>query len=195
MRKSGFLFRAKKGFTLVEVIAVLAIMAIATAIVLPNVRGLITQTEFRQYEGYCITANTYTTNYVNLLNLGETKIPYEERGEHKDYFIDSSSGLTGALNTYSLEDDFQYFVLSYNSSKTTDPSPDIKTLISAGTLAAKDVMIVNISVKTDSKTFEKTYTLVGFWYYKYTKGEIVCTYKHSGNQSGMGFYRLDKDVK
>ena len=49
MRKLSLCTKAKKGFTLIELIAVMAIMAIATAMVLPNIRGMISKTEESKY--------------------------------------------------------------------------------------------------------------------------------------------------
>ena len=67
MKKLRFLLRLKKGFTLVELIAVMAIMAIATSIVLPNIRGMISKKEESQYRNFCDEAVTYVKSYTSLL--------------------------------------------------------------------------------------------------------------------------------
>lgn len=192
MKKCRFFLKVKKGFTLVELIAVMAIMAIATALVLPNLRGLISETEFREVENYCITANTYTRNYVNLLNTLEKEVPYfDEEGELQYYDISTPSGLSGALNQYRMDQEYQYYVLAFNASQSVDPTESIKTLYSQGKLKKDaDTMIVNI--KYNNKKFR--YTLNGFWYYKADKSAIVCSYRSTGGQSGKGFKRLDKDI-
>ncbi|HCU55790.1 MAG TPA: hypothetical protein DIC18_00465 [Clostridiales bacterium] len=189
MKKCTAFWKIKKGFTLVELIVVMSIMAITTAIVLPNLRGMITQTEFRKVEGYCITANTNVRNYVFQLNLGEEKVPYTYKGDNFYYTISSNSGLTGALNEYNLETSFQYYVLEFNPSLTTNPSNKIQSLIKGGNLSSKDTMVVCIT-----RSSANYYALKGFWYYDYDKQRVVCTYKSSGNQSGMGFYALNKDI-
>ena len=191
MRKLRLLAKCKRGFTLVELLAVMAIMTIATAMILPNIRGMASKAEYRQYSSYCMTANTNVRNYVNLLNLGEETVTYEKDNKYYTYIIKNNiSGLRNALNYYNMSTAYQYYVMPFDSSLSTNPSATIKDLISAGTLQSKDVMVVCITRKVDSKTKMEIYSLKGFWYYLYEKEAVVCSYKTAGGVTYEDFHKL-----
>ena len=192
MRKS---LRSRKAFTLVELIAIMVIMAIATALVLPNIRGMISNKEKNIYDGYCVTATTYVKNYVNLLTVGEERVPYVQNDKTFYYSISSStSQLTKALNEYNLDKaSYQYYVLPY-STASTDPTSTIQTAFSNDTsMKHIDVMLVCIVVTDSDNSKVKNYELRGFWYYKYEAGAVVYTYKVSSKSGQTGYVSLAKD--
>ena len=196
MRRMPLFAKFKKGFTLIELIAVMAIMVIATAIVLPNIRGIVSKTEESKYKAYCVEAATYVRSHTNLLGLGEDKIAYEDKksGDIKYYTITTPDGLASALNEYNLESAYQYYVLAFESSSATkDPTSTVKDLITKNKLEKKDVMITVITTKESGRV--PTYTLQGFWYYSYEKEQIVLYYYAPSKQYGTGYRKLTKDGK
>ena len=194
MRKS---LQSRKAFTLVELIAIMAIMAIATALVLPNIRGMISNKEKSIYDGYCVTATTYTKNYVNLLKIGEERVPYVQNDKTFYYTIkDSSAQLTKAMNEYNLDKAaYQYYVLSYDAtSATNDPTATIQEVFANDSSMKKiDVMIVCIIASDSTNSKVKTYELRGFWYYKYEASAVVYTYKVWKKSGQMGYTSLKKE--
>ena len=193
MSKIEILAKAKRGFTLIELLAVMAIMVIATSMVLPNIRGIIDKTEFRKTESYCMQAHSFVRNYVNMMNLGEEKVYYEEDGEPKTYSITTPDGLKGALNEYSLNDAvFQYYVLSFKASTGSNPSTTISDSISGNNIPNKDTMVVLIRVTYDDeqKKTNPFYTLKGLWYYSSDRKTVVCSFKSSSQVAYEGFKSL-----
>ena len=186
----------KKGFTLIEMIAVMAIMAIATAIVMPNIRGMITRTEATKFKSLCVEAVPYVRSHTNLLTLGENRIPYENKktGKTETYDITDPLQLSSALNEYNLESTYQYYVLAFeDTSATKNPTNSIQELITKNKIEKKDVMITVITKKDSGRV--PMYTLQGFWYYNYEKEQIVFYYYVPSKQSGTGFRKLTKDGK
>ncbi len=187
--------RIKKGFTLIELIAVMAIMAIATAIVLPNISGMISKKEESQYRNFCGEAISYVKSYTNLLTLGEEYVPYEKEGKTLQYNIKTPSGLTSALNEYNLESNYQYYVLAFEESSTTsNPTTTIKNLFSKNKLQRNDVMITVVLTQDTGGRVPK-YVLQGFWYYSYSAEAIVYTYYVPGGRRAMGFSKLTSKGK
>ena len=196
MRSLSFFGKSKKGFTLVELLAVMVIMAIATAIVLPNIRGMISKTEEATYKSLCVEATSYVRSYCNMLTLGEETVPYEKNGETKTYTITSPSGLTNALNEYNLEVKYQFYVLAFESSSATaNPTSSLAELFSNGKLSKKDVMITVISTSQGKNDRVATYTVCGFWYYDYTKEAIVYSYYAPSKRGNTGFKKLTSSGK
>ena len=195
MRKLRTFLHIKKGFTLIELIAVMAIMAIATAIVLPNISGMISKKEESQYRNFCGEAISYVKSYTNLLTLGEEYVPYEKEGKTLQYNIKTPSGLTSALNEYNLESNYQYYVLAFEESSTTsNPTTTIKNLFSKNKLQRNDVMITVILTQDTGGRVPK-YVLQGFWYYSYSAEAIVYTYYVPGGRRAMGFSKLTSKGK
>ncbi len=180
-----------------ELLAVMVIMAIATAIVLPNIRGMISKTEESTYQSFCVEAVSYTRSYCNMLTLGEETVPYEKDGKTNTYNITTPSGLTSALNEYNLASStYQYHVLSFDSSSaTTNPTNTIKELLSKNKLAKKDVMITVITATQGKNDRVAKYTLCGFWYYDYTKEAIVYSYYAPSKRSAAKFQKLNSSGK
>lgn len=195
MKKLRTFLRTKKGFTLIELIAVMAIMAIATAIVLPNISGMISKKEESQYRSFCEEAISYVKSNTALLTLGEEYVPYEKDGKTLQYNITTPSGLTSALNEYNLESNYQYYVLAFESSSTTtNPTSTIKNLFSKNKLKKNDVMITVVLTQDTGGRVLK-YVLQGFWYYSYAKEQIVYTYYVPGGRRAMGFSKLTSSGK
>ena len=203
MNKMGRFFKGKKGFTLIELITVMAIMAIAAALVLPNVQGMIKKTEESKIKSFCVEATSNLKNYTNLLILGEEKIPYEDKEGKLTYYTikDNPRGLQDALNAYNINEAFQYYVLPFAASSATDnPSSAVGSALNNKNsgLVARDVMITCIVPVTDSTNKKTTrYELKGFWYYSYENKKIVYHYysPNPSNNSGVGFAKLTKDGK
>lgn len=190
MRRISIAARCKKAFTLVELIAVMAIMAIAAAIVMPNISGMISRTEASKYKNYCVEATSYVRSYTNLLTLGEYKYPYEENGTTKYYDITSPSGLTSALNEYNFDPAYDYYVLPFEAASAKKDQDSISTLLEG---VSKDVMVTVITTSASGRTSK--YTLQGFWYYSYKKDVIVYHYYAPGKICGMGYRKLTSDGK
>lgn len=201
MRSIFFGAKSKKGFTLVELIAVMAIMAIAASILVPNLSGVISRAEESKYKSYCAEATSYVRGHTNLLTLGETKIPYEVNGSWKDekgnpyeYDISTPNGLRSVLNEYNLESNYQFHVLAFeDTSATTNPTSKVKDLIKKNTLAKKDVMITVITTSSNGRV--PKYTLQGFWYYSYAQESIVYSYYSPKKWGGMGYQKLTSEGK
>lgn len=190
----SFALKCKKAFTLVEMIAVMVVMAIAASIVLPNITGMISRAEESKFKSYCTEATSYVRGYTNLLTLGENSYPYEYNGKIFYYNISSPNGLRSALNEYNLESNYQFHVLAFeDASATGNPTTKVKELISKKTLAQKDVMITVITTSSGGRV--PKYTLQGFWYYSYNKEAIVYYYYAPSKQGGSGFAKLTKDGK
>lgn len=197
-------FKSKKGFTLVELIAVMALIAIATAIVLPNISGMISKKKESTYKSFCMEATSYVRGYTNMLTQGEETVPYEDKnGATKYYTITTGDdftvapdGLTNALNEYNLESSYQYYVLPYqDSSASYDPSVTVRDLLSKNKLLKnkKDVMIVVINAKEGGRV--PLYTLKGFWYFAYDQDAIVYSYYVPSKRSKVGFQKLTSSGK
>ena len=203
MNKMGKCFKNKKGFTLVELIAVMAIMAIATALILPNIQGMIDRTEESKIKNYCVEAASTLKGYTNLLLIGETSVPYEDKnGRPQSYTIkDNVSGLQGALNEYNMNHSYQYYVLPYvtsddKSSATTDPTSTVKSAIINKIIADMDTMVTVIEKTTSTtNTRYEIYNTVGFWYYSKSKSAVVYSYYVPTKRCGEGFTKLTKDGK
>ena len=197
MKKARFGAKSRRGFTLIELIAVMAIMAIAAAMVMPNIKGMISKSEQSTYKNYCAEAATYVTNFTNSLTLGEEKFLYEtDDGTVDTYNITTQAGLTSALNEYNSESEFQYYVLEFQeASATTDPTTSINSLFSSKMIQRMDTM-VTVIVKEDSGGRVPKYELRGFWYMQYdkdsNKGSIVYTYYALNRVSVVGFKKLNK---
>jgi len=171
MSKMKILSKCRKGFTLVELIAVMAMMAIAAAIAVPNMRGMISNLEQRTYQSYCMLATSYTRGYVSNLNLGIDQVYYVTKDKRDDYYtITDAAEFTSAMNEYNTETAFSYYVMPFAKSFTSDPSATVTAEITGGKLPKKDVVIV--CIKKDSVK----YSLKGMWYYSYEKKQIVATY-------------------
>lgn len=183
---------------MIELIAVMAIMAIATAMVLPNIRGMISKTEESKYQNYCISACSYVKSYVNLLILGETSVGYEvSNGKFSSYDITSPDGMRSALNEYNLDkESFQYHVLSFAaSSAKSNPSTTITELIEGKTLSAMDVIVVCIVPINSSNTRVQQYRLEGVWFYSYEKESVVYSYYAPSKIGTSGYQKLTKNGK
>lgn len=203
MKKMGRFFRDKKGFTLVELLAVMAIMAIATALILPNIQGMIDKTEESKIKNYCVEATTNLQGYMGMLLIGNDKVPYQDKKGDMQYYTikDNVQGLQNALNEYNLNGAYQYYVLPYvtssdTSSAKSDPSSTVKSEIINKKLAAKDTMVTCVE-KTTSVTNTRTeiYKIVGFWFYSYAQNKVVYTYYVPTKRCGQGFTKLTSDGK
>ena len=172
----------------------MVIMAIAAAIVLPNIRGMISNTQESLYKSYCTEASTYVKGYTNLLTLGEEYVPYEKNGMMLKYYIkDNPSGLTAALNEYNLNSNYQYYVLPFDkSSAGADPTTAVRNAISGKTLLAKDV-IVTVIMPRDVGGRVPKYVLLGFWYFNYSANNVVYTYDIAGKTYQTGYKKLTTD--
>lgn len=203
MNKMGKVFKNKRGFTLIELIAVMAIMAIATALVLPNIRGMIDHTEESKIKNYCIEANTNLKNYTNMLLIGTEKVLYEDsKGNAKYYTIKNNpDGLRDALNEYNMNQAYQYYVMPFvtatdNSSAKTDPSATVSAAITAKKIDKKDTMVTLLEKTTSStNTRIEIYKVVGFWFYSYDQDKVVYTYYVPTKRSSQGFAKLTSDGK
>ena len=191
MSKAGIFAKAKKGFTLIELVAVMAIMAIAAAIVLPNIRGMISKTEESKYNSLCVSAAAEIQYYTNMLSLGEEYYPVEEAdGTIQNYKMTTPGGLTVALNAYNNEPAFYYYALAFEEASTkNNPTNSIKSLINKNSLPKKDIVVVVITI-SGSK-----YSMRGVWYYSYEKETIVYSYYAPKRRGTAGFKKLTDSGK
>ena len=180
---------------MIELVAVMVVMAIATAIVLPNIRGMISNTQESTYHNYCVEATSYVRSYANMLSLGEQTVPYEKNGKTYNYTITNPSGLTNALNEYNLESTYRYYVLAYApESAKSNPTSTIMSLISNKTIPNKDVM-VTVIVPEDAGGRVPKYVLRGFWYYNADQQTVVYSFYVSSKRATVGFKKLTSDGK
>ena len=180
--------RFKKGFTLVELVVVIAMMAIAASIAVPNLRGVTTRAEKDTYRSYCILAKDQMMTFFALLNSEDFSFTVTENYEVTTYNISTADGLTKAFNSVNTQSKFQYYVIGFTESNaSTDPSKSIKN---AGLDASKDV-IVPVYVKNDSKG---TYEIRGVWYYSMGKERVVLTFDRT-NKDCDGYYSLKGTIK
>ena len=176
-----------KGFTLVELIAVMALMAIGAAIAIPNLKGTMTRAERKKYDSYLLQAKTNVQNYVDLLNLGEFLYPITEPDgvtivNRNIYY---STELNIVLNKMNFDTSYEYYVydtgrtvkvngknvvvFDYNDVGTANPLDKAKAYSEPSSFSGnKDLMIVLIH-RSDAGVYE----LGIIWYYIRSKNEMI----------------------
>lgn len=167
-----------KGFTLVELIVLMALMAIGAAIAVPNLRGVMSRAEQTKYETYLRGAKASVQNFVDLLNMGLTKYPLTESDGYtvKEWDISNPKNLEVALNGSNTEQQYEYsfFGTDYKTDKKStlptsgDATPSNKTNFTG----KKDVILVSIF-----RNGNGIYSIRGFWYYNRTNKTYVMTYR------------------
>ena len=183
--------KMKKGFTLVEVIVVLALMALAASIAIPNLRGATTRAEMDTYRSYCLESKENLKMFCNLLNSGETT--YTVTGSNYQVSTVSltiASGLAKALNSVNRQPKYQYYVIAFYSDSNTATVDPSSTIASQNLDKNLDV-IVPVIYKNDAT---KIYTLAGVWYYSMSKGRIMLTFDAT-NKDYEGFTSLELNKK
>jgi len=180
--------KMKKGFTLVEVIVVLGLIALATAIAIPNLRGATTRAEMDTYRSYCLQAKEDVKMCLNLLNSGDTLFTItSDNYKVSTVSLTIPSGLTKALNSVNRQPKYQYYVIDFSTAET-DPSASIST---ASGLKADVDIIVPVIIYNDAS---KTYELRGLWYYSMGKGRVMLTFTKS-NHDYEGYQSLASTTK
>ncbi|MBQ9369578.1 MAG: type II secretion system protein [Clostridia bacterium] len=180
MRRSArFFAKSKKGFTLVEIIVVVALIALAATLVVPNLTGATTRAEKDTYRSYCLQAKEDLKTFVNLLNSGTVNYPITlENYTVSNVSLSIPSGLAKALNYANRQSKFQYYVIGFT---TSDASTDPTESISKATGLKSDVdIIVPVIIKNETK---KTYELKGMWYYSWGKAMVMLTFDSKNNDS------------
>lgn len=178
MKRFGLLFKKfVKGFTLVELIVIMALMVIGASIAIPNLRGTMTKAERKKYESYLLSAKANVQNYVDLLNMGEFKYPIMESDgvNHANYDISTSPILNFVMNMMNFDTSYEYYlydagrqekvngktqtVYNYNDGKANGETLTKLALAYKETKSFKgntDVMIVVIH-RNDNKIYKLNY--------------------------------------
>ena len=176
-----------KGFTLVELIAVMALMAIGAAIAIPNLQGTMTRAERKKYDSYLLQAKTNVQNYVDLLNLSEFSYPVTDTDGVTivNHNISLSTELNIVLNKMNFDTSFEYYVYDtgrtvkqngknvvvydYNDTGAANPLSSAKAYYEPSSFGGnKDLMIVLIHRKDGG-----VYELGIIWYYVRSKDEMI----------------------
>ena len=175
MRK--FFLYSKKGLTLVEIIVVMALMALIAGIAVPNLRSITTRAEKDTYESYFLIAKTHTKNFADSLTAGDTFFPVTENYVVTQYNITGPNGLMKAMNATNRQSAFEYYIAGDFTSNVakTDPTSNLSD-------AKKDV-IIPVIIRTGTNVSDYKYTIKGWWYYSVKKKSIIYTYKASGVMS------------
>ena len=187
-----------KGFTLVELVAVVTLMAIGAAIAIPNLRGTMTRAEQKKYETYLISAKTNVQNYVDLLNMSEFK--YSLMGKDgvtpETHMISNSGELNKVLNLMNFETAYEYYIYDakptsngktkyYVDSPTTNPLRSALSYTEKGSFTGtKDIMIVIITRNESDK-----FTLKYLFFVDRSEGSIMLTYKVQSDTIVKGYVR------
>ena len=171
-RLRNFFGFAKKGFTLVEIIVVLAIMALAATLVVPNLSGLRTRAERDTYEASLATAKSHVNSFVALLTSGENNYYITENYKVTTCSINSPQNLKKALNYTNQQSAYDYYVVSY---EMTDANKDPTDKVKADSATKKDT-IIPVIVREGNDI----YTLKGLWYYSFSLQQIIYTYETKG---------------
>ena len=126
-RKPSFFKYFKKGFTLIEIIVVLALMVIGASIAIPNLRGTMTRAQKKKNETYLITAKTTVQSYVDLLNIGDTLYPLTASNgvDVSNYDIKRSDNLSKVLNSMNYESAYGYYVCDKSNTTNFDYQPTL----------------------------------------------------------------------
>ena len=194
--------KGHKGFTLVEILVVIALMAVALSIAVPNLNGVTTRAEKDKYYSYCLEGRKTMDSFCILLNLGETKYDITDAKYHTSTVnIATSGGLTTALNDVNRQAKFRYFVLNdadgaYFTAGLAGSDPKNNTSLKAQDFGVeKDVLIPVVIAKTNSDTGVTTYELRGFWYYSTTKNQVLLTYNCIKSATANGYKTLKDNSK
>ena len=179
-----FFLKIKKGFTLVEIVVVLGLMAIAMAIAVPNLSGITTRAQMDTYRSYCLQAKEDMKTYYNLLNGGQTDYPITG-ANYQITVVDLTTpdGLMQAMNYTNAQSKFQYYIVGFSAGDAkTDPSAVLRK---AKLEANKDV-IVPVFYHDESKD---TYQIYGVWFYSVGKDKVMLTMEKN-NTDYSGFKAL-----
>ncbi len=189
-----------KGFTLVEIIVVLALMVIGASIALPNLSKTMSRAEKKKYETYLINAKTMAKGYVDLLNLGEYKYPVTKSDgvTVKTYDISNSANLNVVLNYMNTDNSYGYYVMDsyktvdgknvggYNPPSGEDPSSNASVYKDDAYGGKKNTIAVSIK-----KNSNGIYSLQYLFYVHYSSSSpyVVMTYKISNDTIVSGYKR------
>ena len=169
MRK--FFKSFKKGFTLVEIVVVLALMALIAGIAVPNLSNVRTRAERDTYEASLALARSHVKSFVALMTAGETSYPVTENYKVKQYTITSAGSFRTVLNATNRQSEFEYYVVGYTDAlANADPTAKV-----AADSSIKKDTIIPVIIKSGS-----TYSLKGLWYYSIEKQAVIYTYKTVG---------------
>ena len=153
----------------------MALMALATSIAVPILKGTTTNAQKDTYRSYCLQAKMDGRSFVNMINAGYTVLPITASNYSvTNVSLTTASGLTKAMNYQNKQAKYQYYVIGFTASNcSTDPTT---TLVNAQfDSSVLDVIVPVIEYISNTKT----YKFYGVWYYSQSKQRIVMTYSVS----------------
>lgn len=173
--------KGKRGFTLVEIIVVVALMAMISLLAVPSLRGVTTRAQKDAYNSYFLQGKDDMRNFMNLMNMGETVFPVTS-SNYKVTEVDltTAEGLTKAMNYANRQTAYQYYIIGFTESNAaTNPTSKIQAA------ELKTDVIVPVFVKNGD-----VYESRGMWYYSAEKGTVVMTFKIKNLTMSDGYSSL-----
>lgn len=173
MRNIRRLFKNKRGFTLVELIVVIAIMAVLTAIITPILTKSNDSSTKDKYKQYCLSIMESADSICDAYNKGAKKVAGFDIVNSKGEI--AWSAIRDCLSTDNIYN-YQYNVaVAYPSGCPTGLSEGGATITNAYT--QKDTIVVYF--KTKNVTGELY--AVGCWYFEANKTEAKYKYDYVSN--------------
>ncbi len=161
VKKSGLTLRNNRGFTLIELIVVIAIMAIAMTIAVPSLTSITNRQNENRYKQNCLAAAEVVEPLINMVNSGYVTYQFEKT-TYQLKVLSSFNSLTTAVN----------YNAAFNIVVTGASSyPGTSTY-------AKDTVIIYVVNISNTVTPPKTRIIRGMWFYDLSNKSIVYRYDY-----------------
>lgn len=172
--------RSKKGFTLIELIVVIALIAISATLVVPNFSKITSRADVNKYSSYCSSARTTVEAYVQQAQMGIKKIKIGEN----ERSLTTLAGFQTIFNETNTQQNFSYYVVS---SKTAPNSSDISSVKKKAEIYKNSsFMIICIEGVGNANNVR----LYGMWFYDYEKNQLAYSYNVLNGHAKAGAYNL-----
>ena len=175
-----------------EIVVVMALMAIAATMAVPNLNGILTRSKKNTYVSYLVQAKNDTTLFLTLMNMGDN-FPYKDvDGTVKEVELKTPANLQFALNMINRRTGFIYYVMPFTdeAAKTNiqnENSEHNKIFKFFGDTNVqnennKKNEIEDIIVILVKQNNQGIYSLRGFWYYNAKENSVKVTYNNANRQ-------------